>query len=110
MANTFKLKTKNNVGVTTVGIYTAPSSTTTVVIGITLSNTSGAGVNVGVGITRPTASGDDVELLKNAPIPQGSTLEFMGGNKGVLETEDTVTVSSDTASSVDAALTIMEIT
>ena len=56
MANTFKLKTKNNVGVTTVGIYTAPSSTTTVVIGITLSNTSGAGVNVGVGITRPTAS------------------------------------------------------
>ena len=34
----------------------------------------------------------------------------MGGNKVVLETEDTVTVSSDTASSVDAALTIMEIT
>ena len=35
MANTFKLKTKANVGVTTVGIYTAPASTTTVVIGIT---------------------------------------------------------------------------
>ena len=47
MANTFKLKTKANVGVTTVGIYTAPASTTTVVIGITLANTSGAGVNVG---------------------------------------------------------------
>ena len=41
MANTFKLKTKTNVGVTTVGIYTAPSSTTTVVIGITCANTSG---------------------------------------------------------------------
>ena len=41
MANTFKLKTKANVGVTTVGIYTAPASTTTVVIGITLANTSG---------------------------------------------------------------------
>ena len=42
MANTFKLKTKANVGVTTVGIYTAPAATTTVVIGITLSNTSGS--------------------------------------------------------------------
>jgi len=110
MANTFKLKTKNNVGVTTVGIYTAPSSTTTVVIGITLSNTSGAGVNVGVGITRPTASGDDVELLKNAPIPQGSTLEFMGGNKIIMETGHTLGVISNTADSLDTVASIMEIT
>ena len=57
MANTFKLKTKANVGVTTVGIYTAPASTTTVVIGITLANTSGSGVNVGVGITRAGTTG-----------------------------------------------------
>ena len=49
MANTFKLKTKANVGVTTVGIYTAPAATTTVVIGITMANTAGSGVNVGVG-------------------------------------------------------------
>ena len=42
MANTFKLKTKANVGVTTVGIYTAPAATTTVVIGITMANTSGS--------------------------------------------------------------------
>ena len=27
MANTFKLKTKANVGLTTVGIYTAPAAT-----------------------------------------------------------------------------------
>ena len=108
MANTFKLKTKANVGVTTVGIYTAPAATTTVVIGITMSNTSGSGVNVGVGITR--ASAEDFKLLKNAPIPQGSSLEFMAGNKIVLETTDTLTVDSDTNNSVDTALTIMEIT
>ena len=109
MANTFKLKTKANVGVTTVGIYTAPAATTTVVIGITLANTSGSGVNVGVGITRAGAT-EDVKLLRNAPIPQGSSLEFMGGNKIVLETNDQINVDSDTNSSVDAALTIMEIT
>ena len=110
MANTFKLKTKANVGVTTVGIYTAPAATTTVVIGITLSNTSGSGVNVGVAVSRTSTTKDDVHLLKNAPIPQGSSLEFMGGNKVVLETNDQINVDSDTNNSVDAALTIMEIT
>ena len=110
MANTFKLKTKANVGVTTVGIYTAPAATTTVVIGITLSNTSGSGVNVGVAVSRTSDTKEDVHLLKNAPIPQGSSLEFMAGNKIVLEATDTVTVDSDTNNSVDASLTIMEIT
>ena len=91
------------------GIYTAPAATTTVVIGITMANTSGSGVNVGVGITR--ASAEDIKLLKNAPLPQGSSLEFMAGNKVVLETTgDTLTVDSDTNNSIDAALTIMEIT
>ena len=110
MANTFKLKTKANVGVTTVGIYTAPAATTTVVIGITLANTSGSGVNVGVAVSRTSDTKEDIKLLKNAPIPQGSSLEFMAGNKIVLEATDTVTVDSDTNNSVDAALTIMEIT
>ena len=68
MANTFKLKTKANVGITTQNVYVVPSATTTVVIGITLANTSGSGCLVGVGITR--SSTDDVKLLKNAPIPQ----------------------------------------
>ena len=79
-------------------------------IGITLSNTSGSGVNVGVAVSRTSDTKDDVSLLKNAPIPQGSSLEFMGGNKDVLETNDQINVDSDTNNSVDAALTIMEIT
>ena len=110
MANTFKLKTKANVGVTTVGIYTAPAATTTVVIGITLANTSGSGVNVGVAVSRTSDTKEDIKLLKNAPIPSGSSLEFMSGNKIVLETSDQINVDSDTINSVDAALTIMEIT
>ena len=108
MANTFKLKTKANVGVTTSNVYAVPSATTTVVIGVTLANTSGSSINVGVGITR--ASTDNVNLMKNVPIPQGSSFEFMGGNKIVLETTDTFTASSDVNNSLDVALTIMEIT
>ena len=106
MANNFKLKTKASVGVTTENIYVTPTNATTTIIGITLCNTSGSGINVGVGITR--ASSDDVNILKNVPIPQGSTLEFMQGNKLTIEGTDTLTVSSDTNSSLDVALTILE--
>lgn len=108
MANQFKLKTKASVGLTTTGIYTVPTATTTTVIGITLANVSGSSINVGVGISR--VSQDSVRLLKDAPIPQGSTLEFMSGNKIVLEATDTITVVSDTASSLDASITILELT
>ena len=108
MANTFKLKTKANVGVTTTAVYVVPSATTTVVIGVTLANTTGSNINVGVGINR--GSSDDVKLMKSVPIPQGSSFEFMGGNKIVLETTDILTVKSDVNNSLDVALTIMEIT
>ncbi len=91
MANTFKLKTKANVGITTQNVYVVPSATTTVVIGITLANIT-------------------VSVLKNVPIPQGSSLEFMAGNKVVLEAADTLTVNSDTSGSIDVSLTIMETT
>ena len=108
MANTFKLKTKANVGTATSDVYVVPSATTTVVIGVTLANTSGSSINVGVGVTR--ASSDDVKLMKNVPIPQGSSFEFMAGNKVVLETTDTLTAVSDVNNSLDVSLTIMEST
>ena len=108
MANTFKLKTKANVGLTTSNVYVVPSSTTTVVIGVTLANTSGSGINVAIGITR--ASTDDISVLKNVPIPQGSSLEFMQGNKVVLEATASLTAYSDVNNTLDVALTIMEIT
>ena len=108
MANTFKLKTKANVGVTTSNVYAVPSATTTVVIGVTLANTSGSSINVGIGINR--GSQDDVKLMKSVPIPQGSSFEYMGGNKIVLETTDTLVAESDVNNSLDVALTIMEIT
>ena len=108
MANTFKLKTKANVGVTTSNVYVVPTSTTTVVIGVTLANTSGSGINVAIGITR--ASTDDISVLKNVPIPQGSSLEFMQGNKVVLEATDSLSAYSDVNNTLDVALTIMEIT
>jgi hypothetical protein len=108
MANNFKLKTKASVGVTTVGIYTVPGATTTTILGITLANVSGTGINVTVGIARTVA--DDVSIIRNVPIPQGSSLEFMAGNKVVLEPDDEVNVKSDVLNSLDVSLSILEMT
>ena len=108
MANTFKLKPKASVGVSTENVYVVPAATTTTVIGITLANRSGSSINVGIGVTR--ASEDDVNILKTVPIPQGSSLEVMAGNKLVLETTDTLTAISDVASSLDVSVSILELT
>ena len=70
---------------------------------------SGASLT-GIDATALKDPAGNVKVLKNVPIPQGSSLEFMGGNKVVLETADTLTVNSDTNNSIDASLTIMEIT
>ena len=108
MANTFKLKTKASVGVTTQDVYVVPAATTTTVIGITLANVSGSSINVGIGVTR--AASDNVNVLRSVPIPQGSSLEVMAGNKLVLEATDSLTAVSDVASSLDVSVSILELT
>lgn len=108
MANSFKLKTKANIGVSTVGIYTVPTSTMTTVIGLTLANISGGNINVTVGISRTNT--DSINIIKGVPVPQGSTLEVMQGNKIIMEANDSITVVSDTNTSLDASLSILEMT
>lgn len=109
MANSFKLKTLDGSAIaanTTSTVYTAPAATTTIVLGLTLSNISANTIYSTVGITN--ADGDNVNFLKNVPIPTGSAIEVMSGNKIVLEAGDTITVASDTANSLDTTLSIME--
>ena len=49
-------------------------------------------------------------VVKEAPIPVGSSIEVMAGNKIVLNTLDILQVQSDAASSVDVVLNVLEIT
>jgi len=115
MANTFKCVTK--AGVTSLDvIYTVASSTTTVVLGLVLGNTTTSQVTATVTLNTDTGnrsgandeSNQAVELVTNAPIPAGSSLELLSGNKVVLETTDEIKVSASGAT--DVALSIMEIT
>ena len=116
MANTFKIKT-NDAMPTSAGtpltLYTVPSSTTTIVLGLMLCNVDTSQRLVDVQIvsdTSDTETNQTVFAIKDAPIPAGSTLEVMAGNKVVLETTDIVKIDCDVAAKIDATLSIMEIT
>ena len=106
MANSFKNYTKKEVGTSLADAYTVASSTTTVVIGITLANRSGNQINRDLILN--VASGDDVYLIRNIPIPNGSSFEWMAGNKLVMETGDKLQVKSDAAASLDVAISVLE--
>ena len=108
--NTFKLKTDTAVGTTLTTVYTVPAATTTVIIGAVLSNITAGQVKANVQIVTASSSGenaDDVFLVKLLPIPAGSSFELMEG-KVVMEAGDMFKVESDTASSIDVALSIMK--
>ena len=109
MANTFKNKVFNGSNTTAnsdMTVYTVPSSTTTVVTGLTLSNTSSSQITVDIKLN----AGQVVHLAKDIPIPAASSFEYMGGNKIVMETGHSLILQSDTANSLDTVASIMEIT
>ena len=113
MANTFKLKTKAGIDASLVTVYTVPSSTTTVIIGLTIANIKGASVTADVKVisdTSDTETNADVYIAKDIPLPAGSSVEVMAGNKIVLQATDKIQVKRSVADAVDATLSIMEIT
>jgi len=60
---------------------------------------------------RTSGAEDSVYLIKNAPVPVGSSLVVIGGDqKTVMEPGDVLTVTSNTASSADVHVSILEIT
>jgi hypothetical protein len=110
MANTFKNKESRSIGtaLTAVGSYTVGGSTQTTVIGLALANRTASQILVDVTLNDGS---NDTYIVLQAPIPSGGALVPIGGNqKVVLETGDSIKVKSDTASSLDAILSILEIT
>ena len=112
MANTFKLKTKESLTTSLADVYTVPSSTTAIVLGISLANKDSSSRTADVLIVSDTS---DVETNANSylgyglPIPVGGTLEVMAGNKLVLQTTDIIQAKASAGSAVDIIISIMEI-
>ena len=121
MANTFKVFTIADVAVdsgTFSTLYTCAGSTTTVVLGMNICNKIAAERDVTVKLTSDTANrtgannaaNESVTLLNEVDIPADSTLEVFAGQKIVLEATDVITIGAKTASKLDVALSVMEIT
>ena len=107
MANLFKSYTKANVGTSTTDVYTVPAATTSVIIGLCLSNTTSSPVSANVIVYKSGAS-DTVYVAKNLDLPDGSLYEFNAGNKIILQTGDKLRISSNTASSIDVMVSVLE--
>lgn len=110
MANTFLRKTSRNVGTSaaTVGSYTVGGSTQTTIIGLTCANTTTSAITVNV---QHNDGSNDTFLVKAATVPAGSSIVIVGGDqKVVLQTGDSIKVTSSAASSVDVMMSILEIT
>jgi hypothetical protein len=110
MANTFYRKLSRNVGtsLTSIGSYTVGTSVTAVIVGLTICNTSGTTIAVDITVNDGT---NDYYIVKAAPISAGGALVPIGGEqKIILADGDSVKIKSDAASSIDAVLSIMEIT
>tara|TARA_R110000765_G_scaffold7991_1_gene26263 strand:- start:368 stop:736 length:369 start_codon:yes stop_codon:yes gene_type:complete len=100
-------------------IYTVPDNTTTIVLGLMLSNlhssavtteielvsTTATGVNTGATQTNTTAF-----LVNDLSIPIAGTLELLNGGKLVLQTGDILRIDCSVADKLSGALSIMEIT
>ena len=121
MANTFKVVTfaaePNSAG-TPYDLYTVAGSTTTVVLGLILTNINTAQVTAEVELVSTTSNrggnnnvaNGTAFLAKDIPIPVGSSVELLSGNKVVLETGDKLRIDCSVADKLSGALSVMEIT
>jgi len=107
MANTFKNNFQQNIGQTVQTVYTAGSGIQATVIGMSVANVIETNVRANVIIN---SAGTDYYLVKNATIEPGSALIPVGGDqKLVLEASDFLRVQSDTATSLDVIVSVLEI-
>tara|TARA_R110000772_G_scaffold18672_3_gene52761 strand:- start:511 stop:819 length:309 start_codon:yes stop_codon:yes gene_type:complete len=100
MANTFLNYTSASVGTSPVTTYTVGASTTAVVIGLNISNVTASQIAVDVQVA-------GVYLVKGIPIPANSAVSVLDG-KIILETTNTVVVTSSVATSADVIVSVLE--
>jgi len=121
MANTFKCATfaaePASAGTPYV-MYTVASSTTTVILGLVLTNLNTTSVTAEVELVSDTANRNGTNnvangtsfLVKDVSIPAGSSLEVLTGGKVVMETTDILRVDCSVADKLSGTLSLMEIT
>lgn len=119
MANTFKVVSHDVMPAssgTPEDLYTTPSSTTTIVIGLMVANVHTAQVTASVKLVSDTSGGGRTAtntttfLAKDVPVAVGQSKNILAGGKIVIETTDKIQVDCSVADKVSVTMSILEIT
>lgn len=105
--STFKNAIVTSVGTTASNVYATPSGNTSICIELDISNRTSTAITANVMLI-DGSQGNTAFIVQSAPIPAGSALQVISGQKIVLEAGDYIRVQSDTASSLDAIGSILE--
>ena len=104
MAQDFERNIARNVGTSEVALRTANSDDA--LIGINIANVTTTQILMDVFINDGS---NDYYIIKDAPIPVGSTLQVLdGGAKVVMQASDVLKVQSDTASSAYVWVSVVD--
>lgn len=104
MANDFKGVQKVSVTATET-VYTAPALKDSIILELDISNTTTSAVTASVEVV-DSSEGTDAFIVKDAPIPSGSSLQVISGQKVILETGDSIRVAASGA--CDVVCSILE--
>ena len=91
------------------GIPTSPAATYGVVLSILASNKTANSVDVTVNLIKKGGTGNEVtsSLITSGNVPNKSSLEFMTGNKIIIEPGDWIKAYAGTASAIDITVSYM---
>lgn len=104
----FKNAIKVSVGNSYQTIYTAPANKDSYVIELDVSTTGTTGVQITARL-RDVSAAATAHIVKGAPIPLGSALQVIDGQKIVLEQGDYIELKCDTpGETVDAIISVVE--
>ena len=108
MANTFK-NAYYDVTTSLAAAYTAPGSTTSIVLTLRITNVDGA---ADATITAQVADGSsgDAKLAHTMTVPADSSIELAGTSKIVLETGDVLKLQANAAGDLEAFISVLQIT
>ena len=109
MANTLKNLLRTQLSTDSATLYTCPSNTKTIVIGMTAANIlSNSNVNLDITL-KDSAAAPSTHVIKNGTIAPGGTLVPMGGEqKVIMEPGNLMQALSSDSDSIDIIMSIVE--
>ena len=108
MANTFK-NAYYDVTTSLAAAYTAPGSTTSIVLTLRITNVDGAN-DATITAQVADASSGDAKLAHTMTVPADSSIELAGTSKIVMEAGDILKLQANAASDLEAFISVLQIT